>query len=119
RAQLEGRRGRQRRRPLNYSFSPRARSSAITAGRPSLSIRRMPRAETRSVIQRRSSSSQNRLSLRLISKRRLVWRFEWLTFEPTSGFFPVTWHSRDMTASDLRLFELDVLANHRVVLLQH
>jgi hypothetical protein len=59
----------------------------------------MPRAETRIVIHRFSSSSQNRLSRRLTSKRRLVWRFEWLTFEPTSGDFPVTWQTRDMAAS--------------------
>src|SRR6185436_3872969 len=65
--------------PRDQIFSPRARSSAITTDRPSLSIRRIPRAEIRSVIQRRSSSSQKRLVRRLISKRRLVWRFEWLT----------------------------------------
>src|SRR6187551_3724109 len=80
----------------------------------------MPRADTRSVIQRFSSSSQKRLFMRFTSKRRLVWRFEWLTFEPTSGFLPVTWQTRDMARLlDLRLFEFDVLADDRVVLLQH
>ena len=33
-----------------------------------------------SLTQRFSSSIQNRFERRLISNRRLVWRFEWLTF---------------------------------------
>src|SRR5262249_26138690 len=80
-------------------FSPRARSSATTAARPSLSMSLMPRALIRVVIHRFPSSSQKRLSLRLTANRRLVCRFEWLTFEPTIGFFPVTWHSRDIVSS--------------------
>ena len=52
-------------------------------------LSRIARALRRRRIQRLSSSNQNRLFLRLTSRRRLVLWFEWLTRLPTSGFLPV------------------------------
>src|SRR6185312_16195739 len=80
-------------------FSPRPRSSAMTASMPFLSIVRRPWPDTRSWIQRFSLGTQKRRSCRFGCHLRLVLLLAWETLLPERTFFPVTWQTLDIRTS--------------------